>query len=211
MNLQAVFVPTPNRPAGRRTDNPPSDTSDLTAVTDSLTRLGARINAIFDSLAVVDDPSQHPGFAYQMRLALSEAAAAPDLLKAEHRIGDPNTYRRHLVMADTEGRYSILALVWGPGQWSPVHAHKTWCGYTVLDGTLEETVYRWNQAEEMSAPEYSHSRSAGAVSFVRAGRQAIHRLGNGGALGTAPAVSLHVYGVRDDRITTHINDLVRTA
>jgi hypothetical protein len=43
------------------------------------------------------------------------------------------------------------------------------------------------------------------VSFVRAGRGGIHRLGNAS---DAPAVSLHIYGVEGSQIATHVNDLL---
>jgi predicted metal-dependent enzyme (double-stranded beta helix superfamily) len=211
MNPQAVHTPNFHGPLFQpRGGDLSAGASELLSTTDTLARLAARIDAALDSLAGFDDPSEHPEFARQLRFALGEAATASDILKPEQRIGDPKTYRRHLVMADPEGRYSILALVWGTGQWSPVHAHKTWCGYTVLDGMLDETVYLWNDTEENASPAFSHPRPTGAVSFVRAGRQAIHRLGNGGIEGSKPAVSLHVYGVPGDRITTHINDVTPT-
>ena len=46
-----------------------------------------------------------------------------DLLAEEHRLSKPDTYTRHLLHADPNGLFSILALVWGPGQGSPVHGH----------------------------------------------------------------------------------------
>jgi len=49
------------------------------------------------------------------------------------------------------------------------------------------------------------------VSFVQPGAHGIHRLGHGGDGGSAPAVSLHVYGVPGGRIATHVNDLVPVA
>ena len=46
------------------------------------------------------------------------------------------------------------------------------------------------------------------MSFVRAGRSGIHRLGNAS---DAPAVSLHIYGVEGSQIATHVNDLLEVA
>jgi hypothetical protein len=52
-----------------------------------------------------------------------------------------------------------------------------------------------------------HPRAAGAVSYVDAGRGAIHRLGNP-ADATERAISLHIYGVAGEQIATHVNDLL---
>jgi predicted metal-dependent enzyme (double-stranded beta helix superfamily) len=147
-------------------------------------------------------------FALGVRTALAEAAADPALLAPAQREGSTESYRRHLLAADPHGRYAIAALVWMPGQASPVHAHRTWCGYAVLDGTLSETVYDWNEAQQLAIETRSHPRASGAVSFVRAGRSGIHQLGNAS---DAPAVSLHIYGVEGTQIATHVNDLLKVA
>ena len=166
------------------------------------------LDAIFEACATFPEPSDSTFFARSMRLALAEAAAAPELLTPAQREGAEENYRRHLLAADPHGRYAIAALVWLPQQASPVHGHHTWCGYAVLDGTLSETVFEWNGAQQCASATRTQARGCGAVSFVRGGRGAIHRLGN---CSHGPAVSLHVYGVPGARIATHVNDIVRVA
>lgn len=176
-----------------------------------LERLCARIDATFDALAALADPSHDAAFARGLRAALAEAATAPGLLAPAQRDSGVDGYRRHLLAADPRGRYAVVSLVWRPGQWSPVHGHHTWCGYAVLDGTLNETVYDWNDAARCATQVRSHARATGAVSYVRAGMAGIHRLGHGGEVGAANAVSLHVYGVCAEQIATHVNDVVAVA
>ncbi|HZZ13271.1 MAG TPA: cysteine dioxygenase family protein [Paraburkholderia sp.] len=161
---------------------------------------------MFSACARFSEPSESTFFARSMRLALAEAAAGAALLTSAQREGSPETYRRHLLVADPHGRYAIAALVWLPGQASPVHAHHTWCGYAVLQGTLSETVFEWNGAQHGASATRTRARDAGAVSFVRGGRGGIHQLGNSSG---APAVSLHIYGVDGSQIATHVNDIVR--
>jgi predicted metal-dependent enzyme (double-stranded beta helix superfamily) len=173
-----------------------------------LARLCDALDAIFDACSHFPEPSHSTFFARSMRIALAQAAADPAFLKPEHREGSAQTYRRHLLAADPQGRYAIAALVWQPHQASPVHAHHTWCGYTVLEGELIETIFEWNGARQCASVTRSHARKQGAVSFVRGGRGGIHRLGNNS---DAPAVSLHIYGVPGARIATHVNDVVRHA
>lgn len=144
-------------------------------------------------------------FARRMRAALAEAAAEDTLLTPAQREGSASRYQRHLVIADPQGRYAAAALVWLPGQASPVHGHQTWCGYAVLDGQLEETLYAWDDAAGCAVVSRTHAREAGAVSYVGAGLGGIHRLGN---VGTRPAVSLHVYGVAGEHIASHVNRFI---
>lgn len=173
-----------------------------------LARLCDALDAMFDACAHFPEPSDSTFFARGMRIALAQAAANPDLLTSAQREGSVETYRRHLLAADPHGRYAIAALVWLPQQASPVHAHHTWCGYAVVDGTLSETVFEWNGAQHGASATRTQARKPGAVSFVRGGRGGIHQLGNRSG---APAVSLHIYGVAGAQIATHVNDIVRTA
>ncbi|MHA7206182.1 cysteine dioxygenase family protein, partial [Burkholderia pseudomallei] len=151
---------------------------------------------------------RHPAFARALRAALAEAAAAPGLLTPAQRESGAAGYRRHLLAADPAGRYAVVSLVWEPGQWSPVHGHHAWCGYAVLEGKLTEIVYRWSDAACCAIDARRRARPMGAVSYVCAGRDAIHRLGHAGAKTDAPAISLHVYGVAGEQVATHVNDVV---
>lgn len=173
-----------------------------------LARLCDTLDAMFDACVKFPDPSHSTFFARSMRIALAEAAADPALLTPAQREGSVEDYRRHLLAADPHGRYAIAALVWQPRQASPVHAHHTWCGYAVLEGTLSETLFEWNGAQHCASATRIQERKRGAVSFVRGGRGGIHRLRNGG---DTPAVSLHIYGIPGAQIATHVNDVVRAA
>jgi predicted metal-dependent enzyme (double-stranded beta helix superfamily) len=173
-----------------------------------LARLCDALDAIFAASAHWPEPSASSFFARSMRVALAQAAADPALLTAEQREGSEEKYRRHLLAADPHGRYAIAALVWQPQQASPVHGHHTWCGYAVLDGTLNETIFEWDGVRHCASATREQARQRGAVSFVRGGRGGIHQLGN---RSDALAVSLHIYGVPGARIATHVNDVVQTA
>jgi len=140
--------------------------------------------------------------------ALARAAADPDLLTPAQRIPSTECYARHVVYGDPAGRFTILSLVWMPGQFSPPHAHRTWCAYAVCDNTLTETEYAFDRATMKALPLRTVERRAGYCTFGEAGLDQIHRLGNAGVL---PAVSLHVYGVESGRIGTHVNRKVDIA
>jgi len=50
-------------------------------------------------------------------------------------------YTRHLLHADAEDRFSLLALVWKPGQGTPIHDHPSWGVIGVLRGRMRFTNY----------------------------------------------------------------------
>jgi predicted metal-dependent enzyme (double-stranded beta helix superfamily) len=146
-------------------------------------------------------------FGLAVRAALAAASTEPGLLSAAQREGGMDTYRRHLLLADPRGRYAVAALVWEPGQASPVHGHHTWCAYSVIEGTLSETLFRWDADTHRAVQTRCHARATGAVSFVGAGRGGIHRLENAAGR-RGQAISIHIYGVTGGQISTHVNDLL---
>ncbi len=62
-------------------------------------------------------------------------------LKPEHFQSDPNHYARNAIYVAPDEQMSLFALVWLPGQWTPVHDHGTWGVVGVLQGMLEERSY----------------------------------------------------------------------
>jgi len=140
--------------------------------------------------------------------ALRTAAADPALVAPEQCRPHAECYARHVLHADPAGRFTVLALVWGAGQFSPSHAHHTWCAYAVRSGVLNETLYGYDDATGLARPSCAAIRTAGYACFADGGLDQIHRLGNAGG---EPAISIHVYGVARDRIATHVNRIVEVA
>jgi predicted metal-dependent enzyme (double-stranded beta helix superfamily) len=158
--------------------------------------------AVEISLACSADPGSDPEAGVRIRAALERAVSDPDLLSAKHRVPERKCYARHVLYSDPFRRFTILAIVWGPEQFSPPHAHHTWCAYAVYDGPLHETGYRLVLSSTLVKPICAEVRNPGYSCFAGAGLDQIHRLGNAG---TKPAISIHVYGVERERIATHVN------
>jgi predicted metal-dependent enzyme (double-stranded beta helix superfamily) len=146
---------------------------------------------------------------YRVRQALNRAltpARVPGVVTALLNLPRAEqTYSRHVLHADPQGRLTVVALLWAPGQFSPVHAHYTWCAYRVLSGVLTETHYAWDAAAGHAYPFNSIARAAGQSVCGHAGLELIHRLGNASHEDPLPAVSLHVYGIDSERVSTHVN------
>jgi predicted metal-dependent enzyme (double-stranded beta helix superfamily) len=121
-------------------------------------------------------------------------------LRPEHRVGDPTGYMRHVLYVDPEGDFVITAITWLPGQVSPVHGHQVWCAYGIAEGELTEEQFR--QTGGKLDPLKSTVYRAGEIAERDLECRTIHRVSNR-SRGTL--VSLHVYGVSADRLTTGIN------
>ena len=73
--------------------------------------------------------------------AQRDQLAGPDLLSAAERAGDPAGYRSYLMHSEPDGSFSVVAVVWRPGQVTPIHDHVTWCVAGVLQGTEHEELF----------------------------------------------------------------------
>ncbi|WP_152223712.1 cysteine dioxygenase family protein [Pseudomonas sp. SCB32] len=66
---------------------------------------------------------------------------AEDFLEPEHYRADPAHYSRNLIYCAEDADLSLFALVWSPGQWTPVHDHGSWGVVGIVEGVLEERSY----------------------------------------------------------------------
>jgi len=65
----------------------------------------------------------------------------PEVLTEADRAGDPGEYRCHVLHVEPDGSFSVTAMVWQPGQGTPIHDHVTWCVFGVIQGAEYEELY----------------------------------------------------------------------
>jgi len=135
--------------------------------------------------------------------AMAPTVATPGLLEGFDCPCRQDRYVRHLLAEDAALGYAVVALVWRPGQMSPVHAHRTWCALGVHRGALTETFY--TPAEALPEPRLSVLRCPGDTSHGEARPDLIHRIAN---LGTCDAISIHCYGVAFERFGSDVNTIL---
>jgi len=133
---------------------------------------------------------------------LREALQRPAWLRPEHRVGDPTAYMRHVLYVDPDGGFVITAITWLPGQVSPLHGHQVWCAFGVAEGELTEERFEERSGTLRALETLTYK--AGQVAGRDFDCKAIHRVSNR-SRGTI--VSLHLYGVSAERLTTGINRL----
>jgi predicted metal-dependent enzyme (double-stranded beta helix superfamily) len=66
---------------------------------------------------------------------------AASFLEPRHYRSSDKGYCRNLIFEAPDKSLSLYALVWQPGQWTPVHDHGSWGVVGVVDGVLEERSY----------------------------------------------------------------------
>lgn len=130
--------------------------------------------------------------AHEVARYLRPTLSVPGLLTAEQRRGDPERYTQRLLHVEPDGSFSVVALVWLPGQSTAIHDHVSWCAVGVYEGQETEARYRYaGPRGRRRLVEAGRSVNLpGSVSAV-APPGDIHRVSNSGA---STAISLHVYG-----------------
>jgi predicted metal-dependent enzyme (double-stranded beta helix superfamily) len=149
--------------------------------------LAAYVAAVEDILAGGVDEADVP---VRVAAALAPLAAVRDLLEPAQRMGDPQSYARHTLYADPEGRFTVLAIVWQPGQTSCVHGHSAWCAVAVHEGRPSVALYDYEQGYG-ALPGREICCAPGYVTWVHPGVQQPHRLFNADS---RVAITLHTYG-----------------
>jgi predicted metal-dependent enzyme (double-stranded beta helix superfamily) len=134
--------------------------------------------------------------------AIAPYLGNPGLLAGRDCPCNPQRYCRHLLFNDPQAGYAVIAIVWTPGQMSPVHAHRTWCAFGVHRGWLAETYFE--RKGDIVTPTNCTPSGPGRTGCAAADPDTIHRLAN---LGTEEAVSIHVYGVGFDDFGTGVNEV----
>lgn len=132
--------------------------------------------------------------------ALRRQLPGPGILTATEREGDPAGYQSHLMHAEPDGSFSVVALVWRPGQITPIHDHVTWCVIGVLQGAEYEELFALREGGTVLEEVGANAGAPGDVSgFAPPGD--IHRVCN---RGTGVAISLHVYGADISRLGSSV-------
>jgi 3-mercaptopropionate dioxygenase len=137
------------------------------------------------------------GVARALRTSLPDPAA---ILPGSLRRGDPAGYQSHLLYAEPDGRFSISAMVWLPGQQTMIHDHVAWCVTGVLQGCEYEEIFALAADGHALRLAVRNVNPAGVVSgFAPPGD--IHRVRNAG---DTVAISMHVYGADISRLGNSI-------
>ena len=158
-----------------------------------------KAHPIHPALARLARPAEHQDFA-ELEETLHVALRKPSWLRPEHRGGDPKGYMRHLLYIDPSDAFVITAITWLPGQLSAIHGHQVWCMFGVAEGDLTEEQFDGGLKLRQKIV-----YRPGDLARADLDQQGVHRVSN---RGISRVVSLHLYGVSADQLTTGINRMV---
>ena len=150
--------------------------------------------------AVVDKHADWRQTARLVAHELRQHLPTPEVLTAEQRVGEADGYRSYQLHTEPDGSFSVVALVWRPGQVTEVHDHVTWCVFGVIQGVEHEELFTLDERRECLVEAGSKTNETGDVSgFAPPGD--IHRVRNAG---DDTAISIHVYGTDVSRIGSSV-------
>jgi 3-mercaptopropionate dioxygenase len=165
----------------------------------------ARTRCPADLIAAIQAAtSQHADWQRTADLAAAQLRrhlpSAPELLTVAERQGDPAGYQCHVLHSEPDGSFSVTAMVWRPGQVTPIHDHVTWCVFGVLQGVEYEELFALaSDGSHLLDVGRNESRPGAVSGFAPPGD--IHRVRN---FGDSVAVSLHVYGADITRLGSSV-------
>ena len=123
---------------------------------------------------------------------------AASFMQPQHYRSCETGYSRNLIFDAPDDSLSLYALVWLPGQWTPVHDHGSWGVVGIVEGVLEERSYVRLSPDRGADTDIDLARGGtvllrqGAVTSFVPKPDHIHVTGVPSDRGRA--VSLHLYG-----------------
>ncbi|UQX02082.1 cysteine dioxygenase family protein [Streptomyces sp. RerS4] len=169
-------------------------------------RTTARMAALVHEIRNVVDRGLAPDLtAYLVGERLAPHLGTSDLLTPEQREGHSDRYRQHILHSEADGSFSVVALVWLPGQETSIHDHVSWCVAGVHEGTESEIRYRLAPAAgpeataRLVATEEVVNAQGEVCGFAPPGD--IHKVRNSCR---TTAISLHVYGADVARLGSSV-------
>ena len=114
-----------------------------------------------------------------------------DVLTGSEQVGSPDSYVGHTLYVEPDGSFSIVGLVWRPGQVTRIHDHVTWCVFGVIQGVEHEELFD----ADLNLVGESDNHVGDVSGFAPPGD--IHRVHN---TRETTAISIHIYGTDVTRI-----------
>lgn len=147
---------------------------------------------LHDLATLVDEQPAEPELLARGAALLGELVRHDDWLPEDCAQPRPDRYSQYLLHADARQRFSVVSFVWGPGQATPVHDHRTWGLIGMLRGA--ETAQGFARSPDgRLLPEGAPVRlEPGQVEAVSPQVGDIHQVSN--VYADRTSISIHVYG-----------------
>jgi 3-mercaptopropionate dioxygenase len=165
-------------------------------MTATQTRPASQLTQLVDGVrSAVDTRASGSETAQLVAAQLRRHLPTADVLTPEQRLGSPDGYRSHTLYVEPDGSFSIIALVWRPGQVTRIHDHMTWCVFGVIQGVEHEDLFD----ADLNLIGRSDNHVGDVSGFAPPGD--IHRVHN---TADTTAISIHIYGTDVTRIGSSV-------
>ena len=155
------------------------------------TKVGELIRRLDEAVAIRDDEVRCQNV---KRVLIDIVSSGESFIDTPYLEPAPDRYARRLLHRDPQGRYTVIVMVWGRGQGTPLHDHAgIWCVECVYRGRIKVTSFSVRGGD----PE------RGIVQFAKE-TEVLAGVGEAGAL--IPPFEYHVLENADDMpaITLHV-------
>lgn len=145
-----------------------------------------------DFTALVDEAPVEAELLARGGRLLAKLIAEDNWLPESHAAPDKERYRQYLLYLDPRERFSVVSFVWGPGQATPVHDHRTWGLVGVLRGAEFNESFVRDEEGAIRPNGPARTLQPGDIEAVSPRFGDIHRVAN--AYDHRVSISIHVYG-----------------
>lgn len=155
-----------------------------------------KVNELIAKLDSAVEIAETKGCCHSVKDALEEIVrSGEDFIEGTFLKPAPDKYARRLLHLDPKGRYSVLVMVWGPGQGTPIHDHAhMWCVECVYRGQIKVVSYDLKGSEDDPLVQFEQQETI----FAGPGEAGAlippyeyHTIENAAS---DPAITIHVYG-----------------
>jgi predicted metal-dependent enzyme (double-stranded beta helix superfamily) len=127
-----------------------------------------------------------------LRRSAAQLVARDDWLDPAATVPHPSHYQQYLLYRDPDGHFTVVSFVWGPGQATPIHDHKTWGVIAMLRGAEISERFVMDASTGMLRAAGASTLHPGDIDAVSPALGDIHRVRN--AFDDRVSISIHIYG-----------------
>jgi len=139
-----------------------------------------------------------------LRASAARLVETDDWLDEAATIPHPLHYQQYLLYRDPGERFSVVSFVWGPGQATPIHNHKTWGIIAMLRGAETSERFVIDESDGTLRAVGEQTLRPGDVDAVSPALGDIHRVRN--VFSDQVSISIHIYGGDIGRIVRDMHD-----
>lgn len=158
-----------------------------------LSELSRLITFTSQFAALLDQEPNEDTIIAQGSVLLTKLVSHDDWLPEDFARPSAETYQQYLLHLDPASRFCVVSFVWGPGQSTPIHDHRTWGLIGMLRGAEISQAYERARSGQIVARGAPQRLEPGNVCHVSPALGDLHQVSN--ALADRASISIHVYGV----------------